>query len=284
MVSANRHDPDEWPRGSDTEEETMTSRIRRWTVLPLSVLLLSISAVPVAASGNAACGNNGTFNTRVPVSPGPFAPSVNSVEARITHPSILRCTGTDPDGKNGTFVYVELAQPSVPDAIFAYNAGQTSKYGNYVRLGYYLCSWSGDTACGQGHGYFVSWSRRNGTESCVSNGAIGIHRLSGFVDATHTYKLVKQADGSVNGYIDGALVTTVLASAVACWASTGWKYSHVSTAAWDPGDQQGGAAANPVLITNYLDGGVNRGYLCGDIGVYRCTETASQAQIWTIDR
>lgn len=262
----------------------MSRLMKRGIALLLAIPLLLFGALPVAAAGNAACGNNGTFNTRVPVTTLTAEPSVNSVEATITHPSILRCTGTDPDGKNGTFVYVELSQPGVPDAIFAYDAGTTSKYGNYVRLGYYTCSWSGDSGCGLGNGYFVSWSRRNGTESCVSNGAIGIHRLSGFTDATHNYKLIKQSDGSVKGYIDGSLVTTVLASGVGCWASTGFKHSRVSTAAWDPGDQQGGAAALPVLVTNYLSGGINRGYVCGNVGVYRCTYTTSQAQIWTIDR
>ena len=141
--------------------------------------------------------------------------------------------------------------------------------------------WSGDSACGQGNGFFVSWSRRNGTGSCVSNGAIGIHRLSGFTSGTHTYKLVKQADGSVKGYIDGGLVTTVLASGVGCWTS-GFAYAFVSTAAWDPGDQQGGSPSNHALTTNFLMNGGERGYLCGTNGIYHCTnDSVSQAQIWT---
>jgi hypothetical protein len=275
----------------------------RGTIAAVLIALVIALLAPAAAlaDGSANCATNGSFYTRMGTGALPDStPSrATIVEGGMFFHSLNRCNGTDPDGKNGAFVYFELANPSYPDYYFAYDQGTGSRYGDYVRVGYYLCSWSGDTACNQGHGWFWAWGRRAGTGSCATSDANGIHRITGSglpsLDPTsETYfALAVNGDGSVRVDIygnDGFYSATLAASLTGCWNRTGTVQGFVKATAWDPGDRIGGTVDDPVRVA--WAGSDNTGPftpICKTLssGPYRCvsgTDFGDPMLLYTNDR
>jgi len=269
----------------------MASRSRRVAAVACALILGVLGgATPVSADGSNPClTNNGYYRVAggFPINSDIVA---DNLSASIEVQTLNRCNGTDPDGKNGAFVYIEIMERGKYDRYFAYDQGQDSGYGNYLRMGYYLCSWSGDSACNLGHGYFVSWSRQKDAIGCASSSAIGIHRLGPTSSGFHTFKIDIQSDKSVRFLLDGAVVYTIGASVTGCWNRRG----HIDAAAWgsswDQGDQIGGSAANHVQINNILTNGAASETFCSEHFVeayyrsYRCAETGLRSfDIWTSD-
>lgn len=205
--------------------------------------------------------------------------------------SLNRCNGTDPNGKNGVFVYVQLLatyEADAPGVQFAYdNPANPSYYGDYLRFGYYLCSWSGDSACGLGHGYFVSWSRNDSYAGCAGSDASGIHRLGATTSGFHTFKIDIQSDGSVQFRRDGSLVYTLGSTSTGCWNRSGDVHAAAYSTAWDPGDQIAGSTGSHESVDAFSVNGGSAATTCDftSIDSYRCADTGSRdIDLWTIDR
>ncbi|HEX5015457.1 MAG TPA: hypothetical protein VFV72_15025 [Candidatus Limnocylindrales bacterium] len=251
------------------------------------VLVMALPATALA-DGSVACSTNGAFYTRMGAEAG-GAGSVGTVEATLDVQSLNRCNGTDPDSKSGVFVFVEMVIPSAYEYYFAYDQGTASRYGDYVRVGYYLCSWSGDSACGLGHGWFASWGRKAGTASCTGSDTQGISRLSitPFSMGQHHFKLVRKADGSVEAWVDDDLNLIFLPAATSCWNGSTSVRGRATATAWDPGDQIAGAVSNPVLVSDLKVNGAAAANTCLTTasGPYRCSDVGlDDVNLWTIDR
>jgi hypothetical protein len=255
-------------------------------VVALVVVGSLYGANPVFADGSRNCLANNNFYIVVGGFP-VFTPLVaDNVSSSIEVQTLNRCNGTDPDAKNGVFVYNEIAVESIYDSPFAYDGGTASRYGDYLRFGYYLCSWSGDSACGLGHGYFVSWSRR-ADSGCSSTAAIGIHRLGAVTTGFHTFKIDIQSDESVKFLLDGSTVYTLASSATACWNRRSSVVGSSRSTAWDPGDQIGGDSSNYVAINGLIVNGADHINGCYDDVVggpttnYHCTQSGQNFGLWT---
>jgi hypothetical protein len=289
MTRASLRRPFPSPHRIDVEG-IRVKRYRQMTVV-IGLLLVggALGANPVLADGSRQCLTNNNFN----VAPmgwsggGAHGPTADNVTANIEVQTLNRCNGTDPDAKNGVFVYNELAIQDIYDVPFAYDGGTASRYGDYLRFGYYLCLWSGDSACGLGHGYFVSWSRR-ADAGCGSTAAIGIHRLGPVTTGYHSFKIDIQADESVKFLLDGSTVYTLASSATACWNRRSTVAGSGRSTAWDPGDQIGGVSSDYVNFSGFSVNGLTGEGGCfdteydGPTATYHCTDTGIRAWgFWT---
>jgi len=266
---------------------TRTSQLA--TALVAAMLSTLLFAGIANADGSVNCSSDGSFYTVVGESN--LGPVADNVSASIDVQSLNRCNGTDPNGKNGVFVYVQLLatyEADAPGVQFAYdNPANPSYYGDYLRFGYYLCSWSGDSACGLGHGYFVSWSRNDSYPGCVGSDANGIHRLGATTSGFHTFKIDIQSDGSVQFRRDGSLVYTLGSTSTGCWNRSGDVHAAAYSTAWDHGDQIAGSTGSHESVDAFSVNGGTAATTCDftSIDSYRCADTGSRdIDLWTIDR
>jgi hypothetical protein len=271
----------------------MVHRKRILIAMLSAISVAAISAGVVSADGSTTCSSSSSFYTVMGEEN--LSTQADRVSASIEVQPLNRCNGTDPNGKNGVFVYVQLLERYESQASgvqFAYdNPAHPEYYGSYLRFGYYLCSWSGDSACGLGHGYFVSWSRNDANSGCAGSDANGITRLSGVTNGFHDFEIDVQSDGSVQFRRDDALVYTLASSATGCWNRDNNIDEHVRAAAystaWDPGDQIGGSVGDTVRTNAFSvnDGTASTTCAFTVVDSYRCSDTgARDIAVWTIDR
>lgn len=261
-------------------------------VLSGAIAITALAVLPASAWATTVdpCASNGTFYSRVGALAQGYSGGATSVEASITWQSFGNgmCSGTDPDSKKGSFAYVELTHPSYYDSPFVWDGIGSGHRGDYVRLGYGICVWSGDTTCNSGLGYeaFLAWGRYDDGSMCTSQDANGLTALGNY-SGTPTYKLVRQSDGSVKAYINGSLKYTLPASATSCWNGSSAVQARAQATAWDPGDTIGGSSSNKLEINNLKGNGVTAANTCiaTTNGDYRCQDTGSDdIAVWTIER
>lgn len=267
----------------------MASQRMRLASVAAGLLLSMVLPGVASADGSVSCSSSGSFYTVMGESAA--ATSSDNISASLEAQAFNRCNGTDPNGKNGGFVYVELVERYETDASgvqFAYDdSAHPEYYGNYLRFGYYDCSWSGDSACGQGLGYFISWSRNDSHSGCSGSDAIGIHRLGTPSSGFHTLKIDVLSSGAVEFRRSGTLLYSLSASATGCWNQDTDITGTALSTAWDPGDQIGGSVTNHVQIDTFSVNGGTASTTCNltTLDSYRCSDTgARDIDLWTIDR
>jgi hypothetical protein len=197
---------------------------------------------------------------------GDGTPAWSGVKANMNTMTLNRCDGSDPDNKSGVFVYLEVMDKasSIIDAPLLVDEGSTvagHTHHDYMRIGYYLCSWAGDSSCNQGHNYFAAWGN-SALGPCATDDAVGIRLIPGYPGAgvTVTFEIAYN-QGEWKGYINGVSKINFSHPAnyadedPACWAEPGGSLplnlaSHAGTRVFDSGDEWAGDPTTKLKITS----------------------------------
>jgi hypothetical protein len=173
--------------------------------------------------------------------------------------SLHRCSGTDPNGRNGSFAFLGAYLPG-------YSRSR-------VVFGYGICVDSSVSGCSQGHRLWAQYGRDASAPGCSSDYDSGYVDL-GALPATDNHVLSIQkrtSDGAWEMRWDGTYKFAV-STTFACWDASSSTRAEFFDTAWDPGDAVGGSSANPLVQwTAYVTNSTSGGWTSATFSTSACT-------------